>query len=159
MSALERRLLAAYDLAPRSARLHVRGRWHSCPFPTIEHLVPSRGRILDVGSGHGLFPIYLAMSSADRDITGVDVDQAKTALAQQAAERAGVAVCFKAVDPSWRVDGTWDSVTIVDVLYLLGAEGARAQLQAAARALAPGGTLIVKEIDTNPRWKYQLAPG
>ena len=46
---------------------------------------------------------------------------------------------------------------MVDVLYLLGRDPALALVGDAARALAPGGSLVVKEIDVRPRWKYELA--
>ena len=45
----------------------------------------------------------------------------------------------------------------MDVLYLLGREAALGLVAEAAAALAPGGALVVKEIDVRPRWKYELA--
>jgi 2-polyprenyl-3-methyl-5-hydroxy-6-metoxy-1,4-benzoquinol methylase len=150
--------VGAFDAAPRGARLHVRGRWRSCPFVEVEQLVPTRGRVLDLGCGHGVFSLYLGLTSPDRAVTGVDVDIDKVRVGRDAVGRAGVVnVELRAVEPGWRVTGEWDAITVVDVLYLLGPDEARAQLEAAARALAPGGVVVVKEIDTAPRWKYELA--
>ena len=66
---------------------------------------------------------------------------------------------FGEVPPDWRPAGDWPTVVIVDVLYLLGTAGARRLLADAATAIAPGGRLVVKEIDTRPHWKYRLAVG
>ena len=133
-------------------------RWLSCPFPTLEALVPPVGRVLEIGCGHGLFALYLALGSAEREVYGVDIDSGKLADAEQAAHGVGNVV-FGEVPLDWRPAGEWPTVVIVDVLYLLGAEAGRRLLAEAAAAIAPGGRLVVKEIDTRPRWKYRLAVG
>ncbi len=146
------------------ARAHIALRWFSCPFPAVAAAVPRHGRILDLGCGHGAFSLFLALDAPARVVHGVDVDVDKIDAARRAAEGLEERVSFEAVPMSWRPapaagDGGWDGIVVVDVLYLLGAEGALALVDAAAAALAPGGTLVVKEIDTTPRWKYRLAVG
>lgn len=150
-------VLSAYDGASRGTRLHVRGRWRSCPFVAVAAEVPSTGRVLDVGCGHGVLSLLLAVTGPGRTVTGVDVDVEKLVDARQAADRAGVAVAFDPAPAAGVPAGPWDAITIVDVLYLLGAVPAEALLTAAAEALAPGGVLVVKEIDVRPRWKHALA--
>jgi 2-polyprenyl-3-methyl-5-hydroxy-6-metoxy-1,4-benzoquinol methylase len=148
--------LGAYAGAPRADRIHVRVRWRSCPFPEVAARVPTSGRILDLGCGHGLFSLYLALSEPGRQVTGIDVDADKLAVARAAAARVGASVSFAAVEEGHLPAGAWDAVTIVDVLYLMGRDRALEVLQVAAAALAPGGLLIVKEVDVHPRWKYRL---
>jgi 2-polyprenyl-3-methyl-5-hydroxy-6-metoxy-1,4-benzoquinol methylase len=147
------RVLGAYAGLGRGDRFHVAMRWRSCPFPEVEAAVPRAGRILDVGCGHGLFPLYLAATSPERSVVGVDVDAAKLVSARRAADVAGLPVTFAESAP----EGPWDAITIVDVLYLLGEGPALDLLRGLAAELAPGGVLAVKEIDVRPRWKYQLA--
>jgi 2-polyprenyl-3-methyl-5-hydroxy-6-metoxy-1,4-benzoquinol methylase len=151
------RALAAYDDLGRGDRFHVAVRWRSCPFPAVEARVPRAGRVLDVGCGHGLFALYLAARSPDRAVVGVDVDAAKLESARHAAARAGLPVDFVEAVGGALPAGPWDAVTVVDVLYLLGPAAALDLVARAAAALGPGGSLVVKEIDTRPRWKYQLA--
>ncbi len=153
----ERRALGAYQHLGRGDRFHVAVRWRSCPFPRVEEHVPRAGRVLDVGCGHGLFSLYLAARSPAREVVGVDVDEAKLASARQAAARAALPVEFAAADGAGVPAGPWAAVTVVDVLYLLGVPAALDLVAQAARALAPGGVLVVKELDVRPRWKYQLA--
>ena len=81
-------LKAAYRDAPRQERLHVAGRWRTCPFAAVEPHVPKAGRIMEIGCGHGLFSLYLALQSPERSVTGVDVDADKIPVARRAAERA-----------------------------------------------------------------------
>jgi 2-polyprenyl-3-methyl-5-hydroxy-6-metoxy-1,4-benzoquinol methylase len=152
-----RRVLDAYDHLGRGDRFHVAVRWRSCPFPQVEAHVPRAGRILDVGCGHGLFALYLAARAPERQVVGVDIDADKLLSARQAAERAGLPVRFAQSADGMLPDGPWDVITVVDVLYLLGAAVALDLVRRAAAALAPGGVVVVKEIDLRPRWKYRLA--
>lgn len=160
MSAIDhvgRQVQAAYRGAARIERLHVTGRLRSCPIAAVEAATPRSGRILDFGSGHGAVSLYLGLSAPDRQITGVDVDGEKVMDARAAAKTAELDIEFDEVEPDYRPTGEWDAIVVVDVLYLLGRATAFEVLDAAARSLAPGGVLVIKEIDTQPRWKYRLA--
>jgi 2-polyprenyl-3-methyl-5-hydroxy-6-metoxy-1,4-benzoquinol methylase len=150
-------LLDAYRRESWRERVHVHGRWRSCPFAVLAAHVPTTGRVLDVGCGHGLFALHLALGASGRRVTGLDIDAGKIEIARRAAARAGAAnVSFGLAQPGDGPTGEWDAITIVDILYLLGPDGAAAMVTAAAEALAPGGVLLVKEMALEPRWKYQL---
>jgi len=157
IDAVGRRVQAAYAGRPRGERLHVAGRLRSCPIDVVAAATPSSGEILDFGCGHGVVSLYLAMTSPDRRVTGVDVDDEKIVDAQAAAKTADVDVAFETVAPDYRPSGQWEGIVIVDVLYLLGQRSAFEVLDAAAGALVAGGVLVVKEVDTRPRWKYWVA--
>lgn len=139
-------------------RLHTALRWWSCPFPAVEAVVPSRGRILEVGCGHGLLSLFLALSQPGRYVHGVDVDETKLDAARQAAERLGsdeAGTSFATVPPGWLPDEHVDAVVIADVLYLLEPDAQRRLLGACARCLQPGGLLVIKEVSTEPVWKFR----
>lgn len=124
----------------------------------LDELLPGRGTILDLGCGHGLVALMLALSSDERRLLGVDTDPTKVAVASSAAAAAGLGdrVRFDTVEPGWRPDpGTVDAVLIADVVYLLRPEE-RAELLSAAVAAAPGGTVVVKEMADRPVWKRRL---
>jgi 2-polyprenyl-3-methyl-5-hydroxy-6-metoxy-1,4-benzoquinol methylase len=148
-----RQALALFDTAPLAARTHVRVRWATCPVPAVAALVPRAGPILEVGCGHGLFSAYLALDSAERQVHGVDIDGSKIVVARQAARHAGDAFTAEVAQAGQLPTGPWDAIVIVDVLYLLDADAQRALLTTCRALLAPGGTLVVKEMGTTPRWK------
>jgi 2-polyprenyl-3-methyl-5-hydroxy-6-metoxy-1,4-benzoquinol methylase len=162
-----RRAIALFGTAPRGDRFHVRMRWWTCPFDAVEQAVPKAGRVLEVGCGHGLLSLYLAVCSPARQVMGIDIDADKIAIAQAAADQlasggphpSGQHVQFDLVDPDRFPDGEFDAVVFCDVLYLLPVAARRELLDRAIVHVAPGGLVIVKEADQVPRWKSRLATG
>ena len=140
--------------------MHVGIRWRSCPFEDVAQAVPKEGRVLEIGCGHGLFSVYLAVSDARRSVTGIDVDERKVAVARRVAKRAaasGASLQFQLSAPGQLPAGVWDAIAIVDVLYLLDRDAQEELLRLAASRLRPGGALVVKEMDVSPRWKFLWA--
>jgi len=148
-----RTVRAAFDDASLAARAHVRVRWASCPFPAVAAAVPTEGRILEVGCGHGLFSMYLALSGPGRTVVGVDLDADKIAEARAAAARLGVDVTFEVGTAARLPAGPWDAIVIVDVMYLLDERAQRTLLDECVAQLADGGALVVKEMSATPTWK------
>lgn len=149
--------LAAYRDLPLATRLHTRLRWWWCPFPAIEAAVPAGGDVLELGCGHGLLSLYLAVAAPGRRVHGVDIDEAKVAQAATAAQALPptATVTFAPVAPGYLPEGTWDAVVVADVLYLLPPEVQRAIVTAAAGGVRPGGVVVLKEMGLTPRWKLQ----
>ena len=131
--------------------LYLRVRWHVCPFDRVLPLVPDRGRLLDVGCGSGLWLTYLALEKPMLRLDGIDPDPRKLALARTS--RAGEFELHE-VSAGDLPDGTYDCITILDVLYLMPDGQKAAVLSGCFRALRPGGSLVVKELDTRPWWKF-----
>ena len=151
-----RAALALFADAPLAMRFHVQARWRTCPLAEVAARVPTRGAVLDIGCGHGLFASYLALDAGARRVVGVDIDERKLAdaptVVDKVRKRGGTLELD--VAPGGAVpDGPWDAITIVDVLYLLGAEAQRDLVERAAAQLAPGGRLLVKEMAPLPAWK------
>lgn len=163
LSRAARLALDAYPAAgaPRGERFHVSFRWWSCPFPSVERAVPLDGRVLEIGCGHGVLSLYLALCSPRRRVVGVDIDRDKLDLARRAAAALAdlvapdpaPSVTFEHADGGRVPAGPWDAIVIADVLYLLDVDTRHALLDAAVSTLAPGGSLVLKETDRRPRWK------
>lgn len=148
--------LAAFRGMGAGARVHTSLRWATAPFDDLAAMLAPTGRILDVGCGHGLLSLHLALRHPEVEVLGVDVDADKLVLARRAATAAGVddRVSFREVDSTWLpAPRSVDAVVVVDVLYLLPADRAAELLGAATRAVVPGGRVLVKEMADGPRWR------
>ncbi len=113
--------------------------------------------MLDVGTGHGLFALYLAERSPARRVHGVDIDDDKLTMARAAAARAPrlTNVSFTAGPDLGDADGDFDAITVLDVLYLLDPGHQERLVAQLAERLRPGGHLVVKESAETPRWKLR----
>lgn len=156
---IAQQVFALYAHAPKRDRLHVKGRWKSCPVAAVDGAVPRAGRVLEVGCGHGLVSSYLALSSSEREVLGCDIDTRKIAVASHASShvRPPARVEFRESDGASLPPGPWDAIVIVDVLYLLDRDAERALVARCADALVPGGVLVLKETDVKPRYKHLIA--
>jgi 2-polyprenyl-3-methyl-5-hydroxy-6-metoxy-1,4-benzoquinol methylase len=153
-----RAALDRYADQPRFHRWFTWGRSLLCPFREILQEVPPAGRVLDVGCGHGLFPNLLAAYSKALEITGCDPSQEKIDAARRSAgDDARVKhLCgpVQAIEPSDTPEGSYDIISIMDVLYLLPDELAVDILRHCRKLLAPGGVLLLKTNNKRPLWKY-----
>ena len=142
--------------------MHTNIRWWTAPFEALEVQVPRSGNVLEVGCGHGVFTTFLAVSSPDRSVVGIDIDGEKIALAKQSVlglrnGEANLSFEHRASGDVPLIDGGWDAIVFADVLYLLPVEARTALLAECVEALSPDGLLVVKEVDTSPKFKAQMA--
>ena len=152
---------------PRSVRWHMAGRARSFPLDALCAEVPEVGRVLEIGCGHALVAATLALQSAKREVVGYDIDDDKIRWAEQVAQAVTAAGGQLAVSVGGGGPdvgsgapvpaGPWDAVVIADVLYLLAPADQEAILHAAAAELAPGGVLVLKELDDRPALKVAFA--
>lgn len=127
-------VLPLHALEPEFARLH--------------------GRVLGVGSGHGLVGRWMAEMNPDVEVEGVDLDPGRVALAEATQERAP-RVRIRVQDVrELSVPTNYDAAVAVDLLHHVPYEDHAGLAAALARAVRPGGTLLIKDIARTPRWKY-----
>ncbi|MEQ1855003.1 MAG: class I SAM-dependent methyltransferase [Longimicrobiales bacterium] len=147
-----RRVIGQYrDLGWR-ARAYLWVRWLICPFDRILALVPETGRLLDVGCGSALWLTYLALERKGLELHGVDPDARKMALAARSSAAAHLELRQGLVEEA--PTESFDLVTILDVLCLVPDDVKAGMLRASWRALEVGGSIVVKDADTRPWWKY-----
>lgn len=115
--------------------------------------VPRQGRLLEVGCGHGLFANAAALGNPGLRVLGVDPAAEKIRWAgATVGTRTNIAFrCCRIEDVQ---EGDFDAVAILDVLYLVPRMLWRRFLEACLERLRPGGKLLLKEVDTRPRWKF-----
>ncbi len=120
----------------------------------MDLLLPSEGRILDVGCGFGLFAAYFAQTQPDRQITGIDQNEKRIEMARQVVGSLGLTghnfIAGDARDISVAVDGGFNAIYVLDVMHHVPKDDQEALLGCLYDLLAPGGVLILKDITTEP---------
>lgn len=148
-----RHLGKVYGNASFPHLIHVLVRRLTCPFDTISDLIPSRGLHVDVGCGHGVLLALLQGRYPEKTMMGIDIDSRKIAQARKG--RFGN-VEFLCGDVNQLPALSVDSLSMVDVLYLLPDPGKAELLAACAGVMKFGGTLVVKDLITAPAWKHRI---
>lgn len=128
-------------------------RFFTAPFRRLESLVPKTGLIIDLGCGYGIFSNLLALSSNQRQVIGIDLDEGKIKYADRGL--ANVEFHCENINQS-KLDKA-DCILLVHVLHHLTSHAEQGNLvEACYKKLKLGGKLIVCEIHNRPRWKYLL---
>lgn len=151
-----RRALGCYAGQPLGIRGFVLARHFLAPLARVLAAMPSSGRVLDVGCGHGLFANALALGSSARQVLGVDPSEAKIAVALASSTGIPNVRYTRGTVQEIGEDG-FDAISILDVLYLLPVEEKLAVLRACRERISPNGVLVLKTNDTRPAWKYKVA--
>ena len=125
------------------------------PYDRMASVLPARGRVLDLGSGHGLLSFALSRGSHQREIIGIDHDPDRVRLAETAALRlpVGSRPKFEVGDLRenlWSfASGSLTGIAMIDILHYFDPPNQQFLVSQAARVLAPGGVLVIREIDSD----------
>ena len=123
----------------------------------IGQYLPATGPVLDIGCGFGLFSLYYAATAPGRFLRGLDVNERRIGLARRAAARLGLDnVVYEHGDArDFKGDGEVAAAYMLDIVHHVPAASVPPLLAGLRRSLAPGGRLLVKDVDTRPapkRW-------
>ena len=146
-------IIRLFSDAPLATQSFIWLRWRLTPYRRIASALPDRGRILDLGSGHGLLSLALTLGSSQREIIGVDHDAERVRIAETALARAG-----SSSTPRFQVGDLLESVrafpnsslagiAMIDILHYFDDPAQRALLAEAARVLEPGGIIAMREVN------------
>ena len=117
----------------------------------MDLLLPSEGRILDVGCGFGLWAAYFAQMQPQRRIVGIDPAKRRIDIAREVAERLGLQAEFRDEDVrATSLEGAFDAAYVLDVLHHIPEADQRPVLERLRALLKPGGVLVIKDITTDP---------
>jgi SAM-dependent methyltransferase len=107
--------------------------------------------IVDVGCGVGLLPLLLRECGFAREIVGIDFDARKIHSARAAMP-----------DTDFRVGDAREplppahTVVMLDLLHYFTDREQRAIVRNAARAVPPGGMLIIRDAIADGSWRYRV---
>ena len=123
----------------------------------IGQYLPADGPVLDIGCGFGLFSLYYAATAPGRFVRGLDLDARRIAMARRAAGRLGIDnVQYEQSDArDFKGDGEVAAAYMLDIVHHVPPATVPSLLAQLRRCLAPGGRLLVKDVDTRPapkRW-------
>ena len=149
-------LAVARDLyadAPRRARTLQRLRPFICPFEDLIRWIPAHGRLLDIGCGAGLFMGLVGRARPGIEAIGFDADADAVAAAQGMARAhfpdGRIVFRHSAVGDPWP-DGSFDVVSLVDVLHHIPPTHQAEVIADAYAHVAPGGLFIHKDMADRP---------
>jgi cyclopropane fatty-acyl-phospholipid synthase-like methyltransferase len=148
------RALSLYRGQSAGVRLHTALRAWSAPLDTVVAAFPSTGFVLDVGCGHGLVSNQAALDNPALRILGIDVSEGKIASAR-ATVGTRPNIEFRVASLDQVDERSFDAVALIDVLYLISKESWTIFLRECFERIKPGGSFVLKEIGTTPRWKFE----
>jgi 2-polyprenyl-3-methyl-5-hydroxy-6-metoxy-1,4-benzoquinol methylase len=128
-----------FSRRPWRIRAHILGRFLTCPFLRILPEIDRRGRVLDLGAGHGLLACMAA--DAGHEVIAVDPDLRKIANAAS-----GPGIRFVAGTEE-AIRGRFATVTMIDVLYRIPITERDALFRSIHGKLEPGGVFLIKDLD------------
>ncbi|MGE5246625.1 MAG: class I SAM-dependent methyltransferase [Betaproteobacteria bacterium] len=132
---------------PFQSRVHVLGRFLTCPFLAIVEALPPDGFVLDVGAGHGVLA-RLAVERRVHKVVALEPDIRKMGAVLRHPSMSWVC----GLDPCLR--GRFDAVVLCDVLYRVPAGERDPLLARMWERLKPGALLVLKEIDPGRPLKF-----
>lgn len=104
------------------------------------------GSLLEVGCGTGLLQLQLAKAFPNARCTGVDIDPTGLAAAREAVRRVGLDDRVRILEGDVAVavpKASFDVVVMVEVLHEIAPQIRPSVVQACARALRPGGWIVI----------------
>lgn len=127
-----------------------------CPFELLIDTVRPGSTILDVGCGSGLFLGLLAYSGRIRSGRGFDGSRRAISLAREMQKclpsDPPLIIEHRTVAQPWP-DGTFDVVSIIDVLHHIPNSRKREVVLQAASRVSTGGILLYKDMVMRPTWR------
>jgi cyclopropane fatty-acyl-phospholipid synthase-like methyltransferase len=140
----------AFGHYPASHRIHILIRFLTCPFSRTIDDIPAGARVLEIGSGHGLYAVLIAEERAG-EVIAVDPDLKKSILpspSPKIRKIAGYDDCVR---------GTFDAIVIYDATYRMPLDVRYALFARVLERLKPGGILLWKDMDPEHSLKIRWA--
>lgn len=150
-----RRLTGYYSYNSNGTRLYTALRLCIFPVTWFEALAKNlQGKTFCLGCGYGVLETLLALGNSKLDITASDLDEKRIEVAKKAV-RSVPNISFQVLDVTKIVPSDkYDVIIFADLLHHLGKGEQEKLLDILLGMLKDSGTMIMKDVDITPRWKY-----
>ena len=139
---------------PKTLYLYNRLKFLLFPFKKLEQIVPKTGFIIDLGCSHGLLANFLSITSNEREILGVEMNENRIKFANLGLKNTK----FQAGDITKINIPQADCIIFTHVLHhLFTYEEQEKLLKFCHEKLKSEGKLIICEVDRKPKWKYLIS--
>jgi SAM-dependent methyltransferase len=121
----------------------------------IDQYLPTKGDVLDIGSGFGTVSLYFGSRRPLRLIRGFELEPHRVETARAAAAALGLSnVRFVQGDAAaGALDGEFDSAYAIDIIHHLPREAVPLLLRRIHACLRSGGRFLIKDVDSSPFYK------
>ncbi len=117
-------------------------------------VLPKSGRITDIGCGYGFLSYMLALVSPSRQISGIDYDEDKIAVAAHGISRPSN-TDFTAGDAMEVPFEKSRAFVIADVLHYMPEEWQKSLIRKCIDHLEPGGVIMIREGDSSMEKRHK----
>lgn len=129
----------------------------TCPIRKIFHLIPEGKHYIDVGCGFGFISLWTALVFPDAQVHGMDVVDSRITFANELAT--GIEnLDFQVKDITRdEVDMTQaEIILLIDLFHHVPFDNQLPFLKQCIDKTPSGGTIVFKDIDRRPWWKYKV---
>ena len=146
------RLKEEYKKIGLSGYLYFIIRWQLVSFNKLEELILKKGKILDFGCGRGILSNFLALTSNQRQILGIDICQNKINQAKIASQNIDNVIFTN--QRIKEIEEKFDTIVMSDVLHHLPIEEQKEIIIKLRKKLTENGVLIIQDINKKSFPKY-----
>lgn len=143
---LQHKILSNYIFKSPMIEWYVKVKWmfERKNFDHYHDLIPTKGKIYDLGCGYGYLSYYLHYRSEERDLVGIDYDEDKIEIANNG-YLMNEHISFEAGDIRQIEYENASAIFLNDVVHYLPEEDHEKILEKCLDGLLPGGTLLIRD--------------
>jgi 2-polyprenyl-3-methyl-5-hydroxy-6-metoxy-1,4-benzoquinol methylase len=123
-------------------------------YQVFHDLVPTQGKILDIGCGYGFMSYMLSFTSAQRQVTGIDYDEEKIDTANNCFSKTDM-INFVHSDVTGFEFEQYDAIILADILHYLQPAEQRNVIDKCISNLNGRGMIIIRDGDADKEAQHK----